>query len=109
MALTGMRDLERLATLAGHGRANARDLVATAVALERLPAVERACNDTEDPLLMHLADGLSGLNDVGDHIGRTLVDAPCWLREGGLLRNGVDEEVDRLRPSPTKASVVPSL
>ena len=76
VALTGMRDLERLATLAGHGRANARDPVATAVALERLPAVERACNDTEDPLLVHLAEGLSSLNELGDRIGRTLVDTP---------------------------------
>ena len=98
VALTGMRDLERLATLAGHGRANARDVVATSVALDRLPAVERACNDTEDPLLVHLADGLSALNDLADRIGRTLVDAPpMTLREGGLLRDGVDEEVDRLR------------
>ena len=98
VALTGMRDLERLATLAGHGRANARDLVATAVALERLPAVERACNDTEDPLLVHLAEGLSSLNELGDRIGRTLVDTPpLTLREGGLLRDGVDQEVDRLR------------
>jgi DNA mismatch repair protein MutS len=98
VALTGMRDLERLATLSGHGRANARDLVATAVALERLPAVERACNDAEDHLLKRLAEGLTTLDSVADRISRTLVDAPpLTLREGGLLRDGVDVEVDRLR------------
>ena len=81
--------------------------MATAVALERcLPWSGR--NDTEDPLLMHLADGLSGLNDV-DHIGRTLVDAPHLTLREGLLRNGVDENGPAQGHRQRGHSVVPSL
>ncbi|MGB1624475.1 MAG: DNA mismatch repair protein MutS, partial [Candidatus Poseidoniaceae archaeon] len=98
VALTGMRDLERLATLAGHGRANARDLVATALALERLPALQSACLEAEDPLLALLGEDLNVLDGLADRLTRTLVDAPpLTVREGGLLRPGVHEEVDRLR------------
>lgn len=97
-ALTGMRDLERLATLAGHGRANARDVVATGLALDRLPALQEACMETDDPLLNALGEGLDALQTLADRIARTLVDAPPMsVREGGLLRTGVHEEVDRLR------------
>ena len=97
-ALTGMRDLERLATLAGHGRANARDLVATGLALDRLPALQRACEETDDGLLNALGEGLDVLSALADRLARTLVDAPpLSVREGGLLREGVHDEVDRLR------------
>ena len=51
--LTGLRDLERLATQLAYNRSNARDLLATALALERMPAIMQICAETDDLLLSH--------------------------------------------------------
>ena len=97
-SLKGMLDLERLATQLKYNRSNARDLLATANAIERLPAIQRLCNETEDGLLTHLVEQLHLLTDVAEDIHRTLVDeVPLGLREGGLIRIGIDEELDRYR------------
>ena len=97
-SLKGIRDMERLATQLAYQRSNARDLVATAHALERMPALVQWCNDSQDPLLMHLSEGLDQLHEMRAMIHSTLDDhPPLGLRDGGLLRAGVDEEVDRLR------------
>ena len=90
--------MERLATQLAYRRSNARDLVATAHALERMPALARWCLDSQDPLLLHLCEALEGLDEMTSMIQATLNDSPpLGLRDGGLLRKGVDEEIDRLR------------
>jgi DNA mismatch repair protein MutS len=97
-SLKGIRDMERLATQLAYQRSNARDLVATAHALERMPAVMQWCSDSQDPLLLHLSEQLSSLEEMQTTIHSTLNEAPpLSLRDGGLLRDGVDEEVDSLR------------
>ena len=97
-SLKGIRDMERLATQLAYQRSNARDLVATAHALERMPGLAQWCMDSQDPLLNHLSQGLDQLDDMRKTIHDTLnQEAPLGLRDGGLLRAGVDEEVDRLR------------
>ena len=96
--LTGLRDLERLATQLAYNRSNARDLLATALALERMPAIMQICSETDDLLLSHLSDGLSCLSDMAEDIFRTLNDElPLSLRDGGLIRDGVNSELDELR------------
>ena len=96
--LTGLRDLERLATQLAYNRSNARDLLATALALERMPAIMQICSETNDVLLSHLSDELSCLSDMAEDIFRTLNDElPLSLRDGGLIRNGVNSELDELR------------
>ena len=96
--LNGVRDMERLATLLTYGRSNARDLLATGHALERMSALERWCLDADDPLLHLLQEGLTQLDETARLIQATLNDSPpLGLRDGGLLKEGVDEEVDRLR------------
>ena len=97
-SLKGMLDLERLATQLKYNRSNARDLLATANAIERLPAIQRLCKETEDGLLSHLVEELHQLTNVAEDIHRTLVDeVPLGLRDGGLIRPGIHEELDRFR------------
>ena len=97
-SLKGMLDLERLATQLKYNRSNARDLLATAHAIERLPAIQRLCKETEDGLLGHLVENLDALSDVAEDIQRTLLeDVPLGLKEGGLIRTGVDAELDGYR------------
>jgi DNA mismatch repair protein MutS len=96
--LKGMLDLERLSTQLKYNRSNARDLLATANAIERLPGIQRLSIETEDGLLCHLVEHLDSLSDVAEEIHRTLADeVPLGLRDGGLIRAGVDEELDRYR------------
>ena len=105
-SLKGMLDLERLSTQLKYNRSNARDLLATANAIERLPAIQRLCSETEDGLLMHLVEDLDQLKDVAEDIHRTLVDeVPLGLRDGGLIRTGIDDELDRSGMHPIKAMV----
>jgi DNA mismatch repair protein MutS len=95
-SLKGMLDLERLSTQLKYNRSNARDLLATANAIERLPAIQRLSLETEDGLLSHLVEHLDSLSDIAEEIHRTLADeVPLGLRDGGLIRSGVDEELDR--------------
>ncbi len=93
-----MRDLERLATQLAYNRSNARDLLATALALERMPAIMQICLETDDLLLSHLSEHLSCLSDMAEQILRTLNDElPLSLRDGDLIRNGINSELDDLR------------
>ena len=97
-ALKGLRDMERLATQLAYNRSNGRDLLAVADALERMPAIINLCEETNNPLLIHLVTGLDDLQSTAETIRRTLVDEPpLSVRDGGLLRTGFDTKVDQLR------------
>lgn len=97
-SLKGIRDMERLATQLAYQRSNARDLLATAEALDRMPALIGWCQETNDPLLDLLSTNLDALSETAQMINATLADnPPLGLRDGGLLRTGVDREVDALR------------
>ena len=99
--LRPMGDLERLAGRAGAGHAGARDLVAIADGLERLPQLANL-------IASQLNGGPSWLSDVlepdptlaalGASIRHQLVDnPPLSLSEGGLIHDGVDPLLDGLR------------
>jgi len=97
-SLKGLRDMERLATQLAYNRSNARDLLATSLALERMPAVIGICQQADDKLLNHLISNLDCLTDMGEEIRRTLVDnPPLSLRDGGIIRPGFDSDIDSLR------------
>ena len=101
-ALRGLRDMERLATQLAYNRSNGRDLLAVADALERMPAIINLCNETQNPLLLHLSSNLDALQEVAENIRRTLVqEPPLSVRDGGLLRPGFDARVDELREMAT--------
>ena len=102
-ALKGLRDMERLATQLAYNRSNARDLLATSLAIERMPAVIGICQQTDDVLLNHLTSNLDCLDEMGEEIRRTLVDnPPLSLRDGGLIRDGYSKEIDILRDTTSK-------
>lgn len=90
-------DLERFCSRLCSGRVNARDLVGLKETLENLEPLTRLLESCRAPLLQSLRQ----LPDFDALIGRiagVLVDdPPLQLREGGLIREGCDEEVDRLR------------
>jgi DNA mismatch repair protein MutS len=95
--LKAMHDLERLVSRVSLGTAGPRDLVALAQSLAVLPRVKTAVADLHAPLIGSLAAEIDDLADVREAIESTLVDEPPALaRDGGLVREGVDPELDVL-------------
>ena len=98
LALQGISDMERLVGRIVYGTAGGRDLVSLRTAMERLPQVKAQLSAFDKGRLHQLNGELDDLNDLAALIGQTLVDEPPFsVREGELIREGFDGEVDRLR------------
>ncbi|MEB3259518.1 MAG: DNA mismatch repair protein MutS [Cyanobacteriota bacterium] len=96
--LRPMADLERLAGRAGAGTASARDLVALADGLERLPRLAELLRSARSAPLRALSAPRPDLAALAATLRHTLVDSPpLSLSEGGLIHDGVDAELDGLR------------
>ncbi len=90
-------DLERLCGKVCTGRATPRDLVALGTTLRRVPPI-RQLLDGQGELLGRIAGKLDPCSDTAESITATLVDEPpASLAAGGTVREGVDDELDRLR------------
>ena len=101
-ALEGVRDVERLAGRAALGRATPRELGALRDSLLRLPDVRSALDGLDArgraELLERAAGRFDLLADIGDELGRALVDRPpAQLTDGDAIRPGHDHELDELR------------
>jgi len=95
--LEGILDMERLNARISMGRANARDLVALKESSRRLPAVKERLAGSPSELLNEIAGKLDPLQDVAELIERAICEEPpVSLKEGGLIREGYHEELDRL-------------
>jgi DNA mismatch repair protein MutS len=96
--LRPMGDLERLAGRAGAGTASARDLVALADGLERLPLLAAQLAQASSAPLTALARPWPELDALAADLRHTLLDTPpLSLTEGGLIHDGVDPLLDGLR------------
>ena len=97
-SLKDVTDLERAMARIVTGSANARDLLGLARGYRALPAVKQQLSQLDASLLQTLNGEIDPLTDCADLIEQTLVDEPpLTIREGGLIRKGANEEVDRLR------------
>ena len=105
-ALDGLGDLERVAAKIAAGRGGARELVALAGALERVPALRaqlsaRGSNELpgETPAALRaLHEALDPCTQLAASIRAMLVEEPpLGLKEGGLIREGFDSKVDEFR------------
>lgn len=95
--LSGMADLQRLVGRVGHGSANARDLVALAGVLRRLPTVARLLQDVPNAL-RRLAEQVHTHDEVAALIEGAIVDQPpIAVQDGGVIRDGYSPELDALR------------
>ncbi len=96
--LKEISDLERVMTRIVTGSANGRDMVSLAQGCQPLPALKEQLGRLQSPMLVRLRDSLDELQDFRNLIEKTLVaDPPFTIREGGLIREGADQEIDRLR------------
>ena len=91
-------DLERLITKVVYGTASARDLRAIAQTLEIVPGVRTLLEGVKSGELSVIYGELDELDDIRGLIDRAIVDQPPFLvREGGMIRDGYDRDVDELR------------
>ncbi|MFC1868538.1 DNA mismatch repair protein MutS [Thermodesulfobacteriota bacterium] len=95
--LDGIYDLERLNGRVSLGRANARDLVALKLSTLRLPVIKRRLTGSTSKLLSDIAAKLDTLQDIARTIDEAICDdPPISLKEGGLIREGYNQELDKL-------------
>ena len=96
--LREVTDLERLIGRVVYGTAGGRDLVALSRGLGKLPALRLLLSPFSSALLEVLRDSLDDLSQLRGQIDAAFVDEPPFsVREGGFIRSGYDQEVDRLR------------
>ncbi|MDR3708407.1 MAG: DNA mismatch repair protein MutS [Capsulimonadaceae bacterium] len=99
-ALRAVADIERLTARVCSGAANARDLVALRVSLDQMEIVAAALSRLlpETTLSAERAVICGCPGELRDQLRRSIADEPpILLREGGLIRDGYDEELDALR------------
>jgi DNA mismatch repair protein MutS len=88
-------DLERLTGRAGSGTANARDLVALADSLSRLPELSNLVVETRSPFLKALQKVPTVLEELAQKLHAHLVESPpILIKEGGLIRPSVNSLLD---------------
>jgi DNA mismatch repair protein MutS len=96
--LKTVHDIERMVARASLGTAGPRDLVSLRQSLAAVPRVRMLLEDLQAPLVRSLVAELDDVADVRDPLDRTLVDEPpAVARDGGMVRDGVDPELDDLR------------
>src|SRR6185312_7744179 len=96
--LKGVHDIERLVARAALGTAGPRDLVSLRQSLSAVPRVRMLLEPFQAPLIRSLAAELDDLAELRDALDRTLLDEPpVNARDGGVVRDGVDPELDDLR------------
>ena len=96
--LNPIYDLERLITRITYGTANPRDLTAFGSSLKMLPPIHYLLDEMQSPLLRELCQELDPLEDLCSLIERSIVeDPPLAMKEGNIIREGYNEEVDTLR------------
>ena len=96
--LRDVTDFERAMTRIATGTCSCRDLVSLAQGAQALPELKALLSQMDASLLAVLQEQLDPLTDLAGRISATIVDEPPLLvREGGLIRDGANEEVDRLR------------
>jgi len=97
LALSGISDMERLIGRIVYGSAGGRDMASLRASLEKLPHLKDALSPFPAGRLGELAGELDVLEDVYQLLCRAIVDDPPFsVREGGFIRPGYDQEVDRL-------------
>lgn len=97
-ALSNVYDIERLMTKVIYASANGRDLRSLSSTIENIPQIKDAMNDFGSEMLKKIYSNLDPLDDIKNLINTAIVDDPPFtIREGGIIKNGYNSEVDELR------------
>ena len=96
--LSPVYDMERLIMKITYGSANPRDLTAFRTSLEMLPPIRYILQDMQCDLLRSIMEELDPLEDLCTLITNAIrEEPPIAMKEGNIIRDGYNEEVDKLR------------
>ena len=96
--LNPIYDLERLLSKVTYKTANPRDLIAFRNSLEMLPPIKTVLSAFEKDELVEIREQIDGLEDIYQLIDEAIIEEPpISIREGGMIKDGFDETIDRLR------------
>ncbi|MHC4456072.1 MAG: DNA mismatch repair protein MutS [Planctomycetota bacterium] len=96
--LSSIADLERIAARISTFRATPRDLLALADTLRQIPALREALQGFQADLLIRLASQCDSMDELADLLESAIEPgSPPHLRDGGVIKAGFNEELDRLR------------
>ena len=96
--LSPVYDLERLITRIAYGTANPRDLTAFRSSLEMLPHIRYILEEMQSELLKNVHDDMDPLEDLCTLVKDAIrEEPPIAMKEGNIIRDGYNEEVDKLR------------
>ena len=96
-------DIERLAGKMAYGNANARDMITLKNSLSKLPDVKKILEHCQSEMLKDIYENLDELKDIHELIERAIVeDPPMTVKDGGIIKMGYDEEVDKLKTATTE-------
>ncbi len=97
-ALNGIYDLERLMTRVMYKSASPRDIYSLGQTCMRLPGLKQCLSRVKSPLIEQLNSSIDELNDVSSLVENAIVDdPPLTMKDGGVIKDGFNEEIDRLR------------
>ncbi|MDD2958288.1 MAG: DNA mismatch repair protein MutS [Lachnospiraceae bacterium] len=100
--LNPVYDLERLISRISYKSANPRDLTAFKSSIQMIPPIKYILGGLEAPLLVRIHGEMDELTDLCDLIERSVgEEPPITIREGNFIKDGYNEEVDRLRKAKT--------
>ena len=95
-------DIERLVGKISYGNANGRDLISLKNSIKQLPELKRIMVSADSTLLKELYEELDTLEDIYTIIDNAIVEEPpISVKEGGLIKKGYDEEIDKLKIATT--------
>ncbi|MHC4666187.1 MAG: DNA mismatch repair protein MutS [Planctomycetota bacterium] len=96
--LSIIADTERIAARVSTFRATPRDLVALAATLRKIPLLRETLRQFDAELLARLGGQCDSMDELADLLEAAIEpESPSHLRDGGVIRTGFDEELDRLR------------
>ena len=91
-------DLERIISKVAVGRVSPREVVALKVALQSIEPIKEACMDADNASLNHIGGQLDICRSIRDRIEREINnDPPLLVNKGGVIKSGVNAELDELR------------
>lgn len=97
-ALGGIYDMERLMSRVMYKKASPRDIYALGQTCNRLPLLKEQLQRADCPMLNALNVRIDELQDVASLVENAITDdPPMTLKDGGVIRDGFNEEIDRLR------------
>lgn len=104
--LNAIYDMERLLGRVSYRTANPRDLISFANSMEMLPHIKTVLKEFDAKLLVEIDEQIDALEDLCLLIKSSICDEPpILIREGGIIKDGYDEDIDHLRKAKTDGKV----